>query len=205
MNHTPNYQLSQWAKSDRVLMDDFNADNAKIDAALKVQSDALSRESDARAAGDFFVRLGETAVTADTPQVRLDLPSNLAQFQQLFLCTTLKSTEGRTIYMWYNNERGQVYGSSGSKYLNTYMIPFPCEEIDQLRLCYLQIFLRDDYTIAQCSRLLWRTVNENPFYGSNTTYGAIKKGVADLHYFTFEASQGPICAGSHFSLYGLRK
>ena len=34
MNHTPNYQLSQWAKSDRVLMDDFNADNAKIDAAI---------------------------------------------------------------------------------------------------------------------------------------------------------------------------
>ena len=34
MNKTPNYNLSQWAKSDRVLMDDFNADNAKIDAAL---------------------------------------------------------------------------------------------------------------------------------------------------------------------------
>ena len=34
MNHTTNYQLSQWAKSDRLMMDDFNADNAKIDAAL---------------------------------------------------------------------------------------------------------------------------------------------------------------------------
>ena len=34
MNHTPNYALSQWEKSDRVLMEDFNADNAKIDAAL---------------------------------------------------------------------------------------------------------------------------------------------------------------------------
>ena len=33
-NHTPNYQLSQWERDDRVLMDDFNADNAKIDAAL---------------------------------------------------------------------------------------------------------------------------------------------------------------------------
>ena len=33
-NHTPNYQLSQWERTDRVLMDDFNADNAKIDAAL---------------------------------------------------------------------------------------------------------------------------------------------------------------------------
>ena len=39
-NQTPNYQLSQWEKSDKVLMDDFNADNAKIDAAIKAQADA---------------------------------------------------------------------------------------------------------------------------------------------------------------------
>lgn len=32
--HTPNYNLSQWEKTDQVLMEDFNADNAKIDAAL---------------------------------------------------------------------------------------------------------------------------------------------------------------------------
>lgn len=34
MNKTANYQLNQWVKSDRVLMDDFNADNEKIDAAI---------------------------------------------------------------------------------------------------------------------------------------------------------------------------
>ena len=33
-NHTPNYQLSQWERDDRILMEDFNADNAKIDGAL---------------------------------------------------------------------------------------------------------------------------------------------------------------------------
>ncbi len=39
-NHTANYQLSQWVKQDKVLMEDFNADNAKIDAALKAGADA---------------------------------------------------------------------------------------------------------------------------------------------------------------------
>ena len=39
MTKTTNYQLNQWAKSDRVMMDDFNADNAKIDAALKAVAD----------------------------------------------------------------------------------------------------------------------------------------------------------------------
>ena len=31
---TPNYKLSRWAGTDRILMEDFNADNAKIDAAI---------------------------------------------------------------------------------------------------------------------------------------------------------------------------
>ncbi len=34
-NQTANYALSQWVKSDQVRMEDFNADNAKLDAALK--------------------------------------------------------------------------------------------------------------------------------------------------------------------------
>ena len=41
MTKTTNYQLNQWAKSDRVMMDDFNADNQKIDAALKANADAI--------------------------------------------------------------------------------------------------------------------------------------------------------------------
>ena len=41
-NKTENYQLSQWVKSDQVLMEDFNADNAKIDAALASHAAALA-------------------------------------------------------------------------------------------------------------------------------------------------------------------
>ena len=33
-NHTTNYNLNQWEATDKVLRTDFNADNAKIDAAL---------------------------------------------------------------------------------------------------------------------------------------------------------------------------
>ena len=58
-NFTKNYSLSQWERSDKVLMDDFNADNAKIDAALgtlatrvsqKAEQSALQAEVNARAA-----------------------------------------------------------------------------------------------------------------------------------------------------------
>ena len=34
MTYTENYELNQWQKSDRIMMEDFNSDNAKIDAAL---------------------------------------------------------------------------------------------------------------------------------------------------------------------------
>ena len=39
-NHTPHFNLNQWERDDRILMDDFNADNAKIDAALAAQAEA---------------------------------------------------------------------------------------------------------------------------------------------------------------------
>ena len=41
-NQTPNYQLSQWEAGDQILRADFNADNAKIDGALKTQADTLA-------------------------------------------------------------------------------------------------------------------------------------------------------------------
>ena len=42
MQHTQNYQLSRWEKDDRIMMEDFNADNETIDAALKANADAVS-------------------------------------------------------------------------------------------------------------------------------------------------------------------
>lgn len=43
MNHTTNYQLNQWELHDRVMMQDFNADNAKIDAALGAHAEELAK------------------------------------------------------------------------------------------------------------------------------------------------------------------
>ena len=49
MQHTQNYQLSRWAKDDRIMMEDFNADNEKIDAALKAANDRIDTKADAAA------------------------------------------------------------------------------------------------------------------------------------------------------------
>ena len=47
VEHTTNYQLSQWESTDRILMADFNGDNAKIDAALAAHDAALASKADA--------------------------------------------------------------------------------------------------------------------------------------------------------------
>ena len=60
MTKTTNYQLNQWAKPDRVMMDDFNADNAKIDAALKANADAIAET----AAASYTAAMSETVNTA---------------------------------------------------------------------------------------------------------------------------------------------
>ena len=49
-NHTTNYNLNQWEAADKVLRTEFNEDNAKIDAALKANAEAIAAETTARTA-----------------------------------------------------------------------------------------------------------------------------------------------------------
>ena len=63
---TINYGLSQWEATDQVLRADFNADNAKIDAALKVAQDAAERPNFAM--GVLTDYDGTAAVTVDLGQ-----------------------------------------------------------------------------------------------------------------------------------------
>ena len=42
MNKTANFQLTQWEKTDRILMEEFNSDNEKIDTALKSNADGVA-------------------------------------------------------------------------------------------------------------------------------------------------------------------
>ena len=48
-SQTPNYKLSQWSKSDRVQMEDFNADTANIEAAIKAVEALAGGKADSSA------------------------------------------------------------------------------------------------------------------------------------------------------------
>lgn len=78
MNKTGKYQLNQWELTDRIQMEDFNSDNAKIDAALAEQAAALDTKASKAelAAAIPWVKVTEVTATSVT------IP-NVAQYQQL--------------------------------------------------------------------------------------------------------------------------
>ena len=57
-NQTPNYGLSQWKRTDQVRMEDFNADNAKIDAE-KCREVLLMSKRDGLKYGDGGLQRGQ--------------------------------------------------------------------------------------------------------------------------------------------------
>lgn len=80
MKQTENYKLSQWAPEDRVLRNDFNADNAKLDTALS----ALTAEGPRLDAAIAAVRTENSAALAaeakrvDTELAKKALASDLS-------------------------------------------------------------------------------------------------------------------------------
>ena len=71
MQQTQNYQLSQWESTDRVLMADFNNDNAKVEAALTALAGADTAEQQARAAQDTALQQQISQLKASMPVVKL--------------------------------------------------------------------------------------------------------------------------------------
>lgn len=49
MKQTEHYQLNQWEASDRILMEDFNNDNAKLDAALAALAQTVAGQGETMA------------------------------------------------------------------------------------------------------------------------------------------------------------
>lgn len=55
---TPNYRLSRWAGTDRILMEEFNSDNEKIDTALKANADkAAALQTALAGAGNCEIKM----------------------------------------------------------------------------------------------------------------------------------------------------
>ena len=157
MQHTQNYQLSRWAKDDRIMMEDFNADNEKIDAALKAANDridtkadaaALSEETGARAAADStltarvtaleqggkFIKLGAATTTAAGQSMTVDLSGvDMSQYEAMLLLTQayISASGTRSLVLSLNGtSAGTViscYDSQGVSFL--WLLPIGADTV----------------------------------------------------------------------------
>ena len=60
-NYTTNYQLNQWEPADQVFRTDFNADNAKLDTALKSLSDQVVQKANQSALNTLISAVNQKA------------------------------------------------------------------------------------------------------------------------------------------------
>ena len=65
MKKTANYGLNQWEKTDRIQMEDFNADNAKIEAAILAAITAATAANDAATAAQNTAHVATGSYTGN--------------------------------------------------------------------------------------------------------------------------------------------
>ena len=101
MNQTNNYQLNQWEKSDRIQMEDFNADNAKVDSALT----ELSNRSSLHFIKEYH--FSEPGITVTLPLTDIDW----TQWQAVVFDFDLESDQTNlTAEVTTNGDRGKMIG-----------------------------------------------------------------------------------------------
>ena len=83
-NFTENYQLSQWVKSDQVKMEDFNADNAKIDAVLGEHAALLPKLGNCQIWTTSYVGAERTSVTFPKKPSLVIIGTNLPYMSVIF-------------------------------------------------------------------------------------------------------------------------
>ena len=92
-NYTTNYDLCQWESTDQVLRTDFNADNAKVDAALTALEAAKDRLEQAAINANYYV--GRLALR-DVLDNSVPIPQR-AMLVETFQSSANKTTSGGAV------------------------------------------------------------------------------------------------------------
>ena len=139
MEKTTNYQLPKWEKNDFIKMDDFNDMTAKLDAALKTQSDAIAgkaggedltavrQEVAAAREANCLVKLAGPIVTAaDNAAMNFDLSQvDMTKVAALFFTFCAGQTNGAMTLAVNGTSLGTVCSHSWSTSAGfVWLVPF---------------------------------------------------------------------------------
>ena len=85
-NQTTNYQLNQWEPTDAVQRVDFNADNAKLDTALKSLSDQVVQKADQSALNTLISAVNQKADASTVSGLSQTVAGHTGQLAKLGNC-----------------------------------------------------------------------------------------------------------------------
>lgn len=200
MNQTPNYQLNQWDKTDRIQMEDFNADNAKIEAALVQETSARAAELQAIRNLLPIVHLQTITTTSTANKVDIDL-SGIDWSAYPFILVRVDgkmSSSSASFYVRVNNYSGEYdyYYTTGDG-SNSY---------NHAGYCHLTngTTKRIPYILLSCQSdkpdITVRTLgNENIYHGIlNKSVTASKLSLVG------SASSYTITSGAKIDIYGIK-
>ena len=187
MRETSNYKLSQWEKTDRIEMEDFNEDNRKIDAALAAEKQAREAADTQLRSENMWVKLGEATLQSAGTTLTMTIPSAelYSRFSVQFstagpkeLDLTLNSTT-KLALVW------DMLGSATA----------------QIALGYADIILtHGGAVLSALSKFhdtsdISHTKNPSSLYSGLAFSGTLTLGLE---------SQGNMAQGTHFAVYGLK-
>ena len=124
MNQTSNYQLSQWDPEDRILRTDFNSDNAKVDAALKGNADAISSEASARSSA--VTRLENKIAQRGNCKVEIHSYTGDGQNGSAYPCSQTFSKEPVAFFVTGNGAMGMYLRGGTSVWVQSGKYVYIC-------------------------------------------------------------------------------
>lgn len=191
MRETSNYKLSQWDKTDRIQMEDFNSDNSKIDAALAAEKQARENADAAQLSTlrseNLWVKIGETELTAAANELSIPV-ENPGQYNRFLI---QYSTSGpKKLYFSISG------GSSVTLFSGSYVLDSYLGQAEMVRgypsgiriICEGGVYSNSSST----------TPGANAYYCTSLFTGITSLGLR-------AGSGETLAAGTHVVVYGLKK
>lgn len=191
MRETSNYKLSQWDKTDRIKMEDFNEDNQKIDAALAAEKQARENADAAQLSTlrseNLWVKIGETELTAAANELSIPV-ENPDQYNRFLI---QYSTSGpKKLYFSISG------GSSVTLFSDSYVLDSYLGQAEMVRGYPSGIRIVCDGGVYS-NNSVW-TPGANAYYRTFAFTSISSLGLA--------AGTGEtLAAGTHVAVYGLKK
>ena len=194
---TPNYRLSRWAGTDRILMEEFNSDNEKIDAALKGNAEAVAAETAAREAANSYVKLLDMTLQENTQKWNIDLSGiDLTKYQKLVIYPHLLGDNNQWVYIHFDD--------TAPEYGNVPMVNDPTRQ--NFGMCEYSLLIELPKLYLMQIGTTSNVSSSKPSFGGYNG-PILASGVTHLNTlgFWFDNSSYRLLKGSAVQIYGLKK